>query len=68
MKTNQIPVILKFSGGYFDRIGQLDSYRHWLTVSGTSFTFILKDLYEDIPLVVILDPRDATAFKLRFGL
>lgn len=68
MNKKQVPITLKCSGGYFDQKCQIDAYRRWLTIRGVSFTFILKGVYDDIPLVALIDSEDATAFKLRFGL
>ncbi len=68
-KSNQVPVILKASGGYFDRLGQHRIRENWLTSRNIPHTFMLMDSYEpEIPHVVLLDAKDATAFKLRFGL
>lgn len=64
----QIPVMLKYSGRYHDDNGQLNAWRTWLTVRGISFTFMLEDVYDDIPCVVMMSSEDAIAFRLRFGL
>lgn len=65
-----VPITLKYSGsGYFDRLGQHRICENWLTSRKIAHTFMLMDSYEpEIPHVILLDDRDATAFKLRFGL
>jgi hypothetical protein len=66
---SQVTVILKYSGGYFDKLGQHRILENWLTSREIAHTFMLMDSYEpEIPHVVLLQARDATAFKLRFGL
>ena len=67
--SSQIAIILKYSGGYFDRLGQSRIYKNWLTTRNIEHTFMMLDSYEpEMPHLVLLDNKDATAFKLRFGL
>jgi len=62
-------ILLKYSGGYFDRLGQARIYKNWLTTRNIEHTFMILDSYEpQIPHVIRLGSKDATAFKLRFGL
>jgi hypothetical protein len=65
---SQVPVILKYSGGHFDQKYQERVYHTWLTDRGVEFTFMLEDAYASVPYVALMPPKDATAFKLRFGL
>lgn len=65
---SQVPVILKYYGQYFDQKYQERIYHTWLTERGVEFTFMLEDVYANIPYLVLLPAKDATAFKLRFGL
>ncbi len=68
IKNNQVPVMLKYSGGHFDQKYQERVYHTWLTDRGVEFTFMLEDVYEHVPCVALMPSDDATAFKLRFGL
>lgn len=68
MSKKQVPILLNPRGGYFDQKGQIEAYRRWLTIRGVAFTFMLEDAYNDIPHVILIEPEDAVAFKLKFGL
>ena len=66
---SQVAVHLNnYYGGYFDQRHQADIYHTWLTERNATFTFMLEDVYCNVPHIVLLSPEDATAFKLRFGL
>jgi hypothetical protein len=67
---SQVPIILRYKGSYFDKLGQHRICENWLTSRKIEHTFMFMDSYiePEIPHVIVLSDGDAIAFKLRFGL
>lgn len=65
--TDKAAVILTMPEDWIGRMLLIKQYNQWLIDHKIDNKIMIDDMFS-IPMAILLDPEDAIAFKLRFGL